>query len=333
MKKILFNFIFISILISSAADAQLLMTVDLIRHGDRTPIHDIPSLAVNWHQGPGELTALGVKQERALGVRLRKEYIHHFHLLPDLCQPGLLFVRATDRVRTQKSAEALLQGLYPVNKKGTCKRIPIVFLPRKADTLLSVSPDQYFFKRLQLYFFIRKNWAEFWHQHQQDLLRYSEMTQFNIDGFHPLIHLADNLLIRHVHRIPPPAGLTQLDINQLLQWREELMSKYFGLKAVYCNMGSEFLQTVTTLMRQAENHHAPLKYVLFSAHDSSIMAVMSMLGVSMKTVPPYASRLNFSLFEADGQHFIKIQLNDRPLFIPACNSDRCKRRDLAELRC
>jgi hypothetical protein len=53
--------------------------------------------------------------------------------------------------------------------------------------------------------------------------------------------------------------------------------------------------------------------------------LLSALEAPLKKPPPYASRLNFSLFEkeTDGSHHVHITLNYEPVFIPSCGGHSC----------
>jgi lysosomal acid phosphatase len=64
------------------ANETLVFAIDLIRHGDRTPIYQVPKSPYFWQEGLGGLTAKGIEQEIQLGKQLRKEYIDQHQLLP-----------------------------------------------------------------------------------------------------------------------------------------------------------------------------------------------------------------------------------------------------------
>jgi len=53
--------------------------------------------------------------------------------------------------------------------------------------------------------------------------------------------------------------------------------------------------------------------------------VMSALHAPLNTIPPYASDLNFSLYQNDlEQYFVTVTYNDRPIYIPGCSSKICQ---------
>lgn len=128
------------------SSSQLLLAIDLIRHGDRTPLHEIPTSPHTWKLGLGTLTAAGAAQEFKLGRHLRGLYIDRYHLLSDQCRSASIHVRTTDRNRTIMSAAALLRGLYPQNKR--CSDLPFETVSREKDTLLSVKSGGNIFQRI-----------------------------------------------------------------------------------------------------------------------------------------------------------------------------------------
>src|ERR1700730_861864 len=97
--------------VNAWSQEKLIFAIDLIRHGDRTPINSIPkSPPYHWAEGPGQLTPEGMQQEYQLGVQFRKRYIDQYHLLPPHYDGDTIYVRSSDYDRTLMSAESLLMG-------------------------------------------------------------------------------------------------------------------------------------------------------------------------------------------------------------------------------
>ncbi len=74
-----------------------------------------------------------------------------------------------------------------------------------------------------------------------------------------------------------------------------------------------------------------LKYVLLSAHDSTIASVLSFLGAPLEKSPPYASNVNFALYSRDNYYLVKVSYNNSPVFIPACGGDSCELEQFVSL--
>lgn len=137
-------FILLAIVVSTAfADEKLVFALELIRHGDRTPLEEIPNSPHDWKEGFGELTQRGWYQELELGRAARKKYVMQYHLLPANYNPRLVYVRSTDTKRTIASANSFLLGLYPSKmRRGS---IPVHAVSKSQDNLLVVTPGKIFF--------------------------------------------------------------------------------------------------------------------------------------------------------------------------------------------
>ena len=126
--KIMFLLFFIENVI---AKDKMIFAIDVIRHGDRTPINEIPNDPHNWSEGLGELTALGMNQEYKLGQSFNKMYINK--LLPANYSSKNLYIRSSDYNRTLMSAQSVLLALYPMGVgpllKDRASALPNAFQP------------------------------------------------------------------------------------------------------------------------------------------------------------------------------------------------------------
>lgn len=306
------------------AQEKLLFSVDLIRHGDRTPILQIPASPYPWQEGLEELTAQGRDQEKQLGKMLRKKYIEQYHLLPACYARETLAVRSTDKNRTIQSADALLLGLYPLQSRCSHdKKIPILVVPYKQDFILVNKPVKNPLTMISLYFKVNKYWKEKTAFLQEKLKEWSNKTGLTLNNFQTLVLLGDNLHIRKLHHVPFPKGITEKDADTIIALGQAAMIKKFQVNEITQVVGRAFLSTVENYMNGAKQHASSLKYVLFSAHDSTIMSVLNTMGVPLTQVPGYASRLNFSLFEKNKNFMVKISFNDKPVNISLCGGNEC----------
>jgi hypothetical protein len=301
-----------------------LFSIDLIRHGDRVPITEIPKAPHEWGVPMGSLTQVGIEQELRLGKVLRKEYIERYALLPTHFSPETLYVRSTDLKRTQASAKALLQGLYP--DEGAT--IPIDVVPRAKDTLLMVKPSENPISIANRYFKERAYWREKTKGLERQLLKWGELTGVTLDNFKHLNDLTDNLYIRRLHQIAMPPGLDEKAVDALLSLEEDLFVHLFQMPEVTAENGSHFIREVLRYFRNAQLPGSKLKSVLFIAHDSTLLSVLNALEVKAEHIPGYAARLNLLLLRnkkgsepTDLQ--IRVLYDDKPVFIPRCNGNTC----------
>jgi lysosomal acid phosphatase len=68
--------------VNNNRELKLIFALDLIRHGDRAPLHTIPILSDPWpEKTKGHLTSLGAQQSKELGKNFRDYYIKKTKLL------------------------------------------------------------------------------------------------------------------------------------------------------------------------------------------------------------------------------------------------------------
>src|ERR1700722_18021100 len=88
-----------------AANGKMIFAVDIIRHGARSPIDEMPAAPHKWPQGLGQLSPLGMKQEYERGTEFRKRYVDQYQLLPAEYNAETMYVQSSDIDRTLMSAE------------------------------------------------------------------------------------------------------------------------------------------------------------------------------------------------------------------------------------
>uniref|UniRef100_A0A914D534 acid phosphatase n=1 Tax=Acrobeloides nanus TaxID=290746 RepID=A0A914D534_9BILA len=116
-----FYILHLAIIISSCrvvAEDKLIFLQAVWRHGDRSPTDTFPTdpnKETAWHQGWGQLSALGMKQHVRLGQILRQRYIvnnpGNLNLSPSYTNYEI-YVRSSDVNRTLISAMSNMIGFY-----------------------------------------------------------------------------------------------------------------------------------------------------------------------------------------------------------------------------
>lgn len=327
------------IFISSSVFAQgkLIFAIDIVRHGDRTPLIASHEMEKNWPQGVGQLTPTGMRQEYELGKILRQRYINKYHLLPQQYDINTMTVRSSGIPRTMMSAQSILFGLYPLGTGPSLDEstkalpqglqpIPINTVPREQDNLLIPNHDKEEFKQhLENYILNSSEWIQKGNKLKANYPAWSNILGVPIGNLFDLIYVSDRLFIERLYNIPLPLGLQEKDADTILSTGKWAFLYIANHPKLALNAGSELAQTIKhEITLAAEQQNRPLKYLLFVAHDTTLAAQLKILGQKMDDIPPYASDINYSLFDSGSSNYeVRITYNQKPLSIKQCGGDSC----------
>lgn len=322
---------------------KLIFALDIVRHGDRTPIRNFPNLPHDWPQGLGQLTAKGMQQEFLLGTKLRQRYIEEYHLLPSQYDAKTIYVRSTDYDRTLMSAQSLLQGLYPVGTgphatdkpalPNGFQPIPIHTMPADEKDVLLVNTDTPKFKQLlEKHVLTRTDWQAKERELKSKYAKWSKATGVEISSLTQVQSLADTLHVNRLYGVALPKGLGNQDADEIIEAGKWVFVTKFKPKEMGQETGKHLLATIFHFLQKADHQNEKLKYVLLVGHDSSILALFSALQIPLDQPPPYAAYVNFSLFERkNGEREIEIRFNDTPVKVSACSKTACTAAELGSL--
>lgn len=317
------------------ADGKLIFAIDLVRHGDRTPLIVSPAMQKIFPEGVGQLTPKGMHQEYELGQYLRRSYVDINKLLPEKYDIRTISVRSSNKARTMMSAQALLFGLYPLGTgpylsnsvpalPKALQPIPINTVPEELDSLLIPGHDKQENERL-LHKYIYNSRA--WMAKEQELApRYSHWSRvFGIDvaNLYDVMCLSDRLYIEKLYNIASPKDLSDQDkamITATGKWAILYMANNHNLSIAY---GRKLARTIKDEINTAATTKRALKYLLFVAHDTTIEAQLNLLQQEVTELPPYAARLNYALYDTGSAYVVKVSLNRKPLNIQACGGNTC----------
>ncbi len=317
---------------------KLIFAVDIIRHGDRTPTHELPNAPYPWSGGLGQLTPTGMNQEFKLGSEFHKRYILDTNLLPSRYSKETIYVRSSDFDRTLMSAQCALMGLYPPGNgpmalqnsnipalPGAYQVIPVHTVPMEDDDLLVPNHDpQKFNEIMKQHVANRADWQKKTTELQPQFKRWSQLTGFKVTDLADIIHIADNLYIRKLNQLPLPNDMTEQDAQTIMDAGQWAFTTAFKPNEVGSLTGRRLVTTIADYMHQVSEQKTKLKFVLFSGHDTTILSVLSALRAPLTNPPRYASDLNFSMYDAGvGKYVVKVTLNGKTVQIPACNNKEC----------
>uniref|UniRef100_A0AAY4B471 Lysosomal acid phosphatase n=1 Tax=Denticeps clupeoides TaxID=299321 RepID=A0AAY4B471_9TELE len=329
------------------ADRSLKYVTLLYRHGDRSPVRTFPAdphQESAWPQGFGQLTQEGMKQHYELGQALRQRY--QGFLSEDYSRYEIS-VRSTDYDRTLMSALANLAGIYPPNGSQVFdpslrwQPIPVHTVPQDEERLLSfplecprykVLMDET--KQTDVFLNMTNTYKEF-----LEMVR--NRTGLEKSTVESVWSVHDTLFCESRHNMTIP-DWADADVMEKLR-----LLKNFGFNMMFgvykreekCRLQGGTLSPVRIWnhMNPAPESKERLKIMVYSAHDTTLVALQTALDVFNGLQPPYASCHMFELhLEDDGSFSVAMfYRNDStkdpyPLTLPGC-SQYCPLQDFMHL--
>jgi acid phosphatase len=313
--------------VTVAAQDKLVFAVDIIRHGDRTPLsnpfQEDPAV---WPEGVGRLTALGTNQEYALGAEMKKLYYRE--LLDSNTASNSICAFSTDTDRTRMSARLFLGGLVG---DAAARSIPVSLnVPRDITAGLSdsnqvstgeiLNPDGIAnMQALRSQYVLQSpEWIATNAALQPQFARWGQALGLRINSIQDLSGLSDTLYIHQIHQVPWTNRLSPDDIEAIIAAGRWAFVYQYNPNIGRVS-GKALLKKISEYMEKARREEVSrketaLKYVLFSAHDSTLLSEMSALRAPLTgtNAPPYGALLHFGLFEADRTNFyMRVIYKDR----------------------
>ncbi|KAG5201063.1 hypothetical protein JEQ12_005597 [Ovis aries] len=283
-----------------------LLLVLVFRHGDRAPLASYPTdphkevASTLWPRGLGQLTEEGVRQQLELGRFLRSRY--EDFLSPEYRREEV-YIRSTDFDRTLESAQANLAGLFPEAAPGrseaTWRPIPVHTVPVTEDKLLRF-PTRSCPRYRELlreateaaeYKTALEGWTDF-------LTRLENFTGLPLVG-EPLRKawkVLDTLICQQAHGLSLPSWASPDVLQTLAQISALDIGAHVGppQAAEKAQLsGGILLDAILANFSRVQRLGLPLKMVMYSAHDSTLLALQGALGLYDGHTPPYAACLGF----------------------------------------
>nr|XP_023016136.1 prostatic acid phosphatase-like [Leptinotarsa decemlineata] len=299
----------------NAAQDELKAVVVIYRHGDRTPIQPYPTdpykNASYWPVGFGQLTKKGKHRHLDLGKWLRNRYDG---FLPSIYSENDIFIRSTDVDRTLMSAEANLAGLYPPfgnqvwDEVIKWQPIPVHTQPQQEDILLAAKKPCPKYDRLLKQLFKSDYFRNISHQNHDlyaYLTRYSGQT---VSDLKSIEYLYSTLLIETLNNYTLPSWAIKVFPIKLYPWASlSFATETFTPELARLKTGPLFNHIVKFFKnRTAESTETP-KFLVFSAHDTTIANVLNTMGAFEYHTPPFASTIMMEMRKrSNGRSYVNL---------------------------
>ncbi len=310
-----------------SADENLIFSAVITRHGDRAPFISIKNTDYNWGVPPEQLTALGMQQEYTLGQQLRRRYIDRLKLLKPAYIPDSIYALSSDTNRTIESAICLLTGLYPLGTgpklpngeyalPSGLQPIPLRTLPKTNYLLLTQYQD--YLKILAKYIYPSPAWRKKEAEYHDKFKGWSRVLGNELTNLAQVIAIGDVLIVARNHNQPLPQGLStkaEAKIIELTNWG---LTYEFKNPAVAFAMGGELFKQLAEDLTKAASAHSTCRLKLYSAHDITILPLLSLLGAPLAQAPGYAAHIEYELYATtDSEKFrVRIRYNNTNLCLP-----------------
>ncbi|GAB1610523.1 prostatic acid phosphatase-like [Argonauta hians] len=314
----------------AAADPSLRLVQVLYRHGDRSPTTTFPKDDADdlWPNGLGQLTKVGMRQQYELGKYLRQRYGGFINTTFNTEQ---MVVRSTDKDRTLMSAYCNLAGLFAPspddmwNPDLRWQPVPVHTVPKYQDKLLYMEAQCPQYYHLYTQFLQSQQYHSLMAQYE-DLMEYVSLKSGVKPDAEDVSSLYDNFFCRQRHNISLPSWVTAQTMASLEQLHVLKMKAYFYTPHMQKLKGGYLLWDIMENMNlKVTEPDTRRRLVMYSAHDSTLVALMMSMNVFNNILPPYASCLIVELHQHSNQsYYVEIFYRNSthhppvPITLPGC---------------
>jgi len=265
----------------------------------------------------GQLTTVGQQDAYELGEWIGKTYIQQHQLVSPTFNQDELYIRSSNIARTMLSLKCVLSGMFgqesmkqdPPSVTTRCVRSEYLYPNWGACNTLSE------WKR-----FMMAEFTNIFPHHQEVANEIHHLLNMNPE--HPplnFIVLYDIFISRKKHGFHVPEFLLERE-STITKYAAQLMGKVvLGEDRVEGLRRSIGLQ-VNEMCKEMEERNSESMY-LYSAHDTTLMALLMVLDQWEDDWPPFSASLCFEVYEnLASEKYIRVLYEKEPLFLDDTDS-------------
>jgi hypothetical protein len=281
-------------------NSSLTLLIEVCRHGARVPLSTYPRDPLpyrKWPEGIGQLTSIGVRQQIDFGRIVRHIY---GGFIPENYHVMDVHVRSSDIDRALMSASSQLVGLFmdfATEAIFQYQPVPIHTVSTDVDTVMLPGTNCPRWQELQTIMRQSDVWKKRESEHQLFLDHLGRVIMglgrpANMDDVATVYDVWECDTAQGI-QLPPQVNHSvreQVDVLYGLSFAD----LYRSAEAANLTGGPLALQ-ILNIMRTKVAGLRTEKYILFSGHDTTLMALLSVLQIHPNRAPPFNSTVIFEL--------------------------------------
>jgi len=284
----------------------------LYRHGDRAPFDIYPEdpHRDHWLQvGARQLTNVGKQQHYDLGRLLRRRYQG---FLSEEYRYEEIHVRSSDTDRTLASALCNLAGLYPPSGTAVWNHllpwqpIPVHTVTLSKDALLNFS---YHCNRVEELMMAHNKSSEgltFMEKHTKLIRKMEDLFGVSLKVWDDIWVAVDTLIVERMNNMTVEDWVYE-DWDEIVNLNADLFTWYLkGPELKKLKGGPLLTEMITNMEKKVNNIEPNARLYVYSAHDSTLLALLSLLDLYDNVPPGYASCIIVELHQVNRQYLVQI---------------------------
>lgn len=255
----------------------------------------------------GELLVEGMQQHRELGEFYSNYLIYETDFLPEDFNESLVEFRSTHYTRCYKSAQSFIDGFYPPQQKGEIINISVgsttkEFLYPDPSTCPEMNQDWNDMVASDEYI-KRRDAAKI---NYEPIYNY---TGVEWDGFN-WQWWGDSLIAYYCTGNPMPKVVTEEMFKQMVDDTQFAMPGFYNRRKGVA--ASPLWREIFLRIDEFLNKTTPIKFRLYSSHDSTIAGLLGSIG-AYTISPPFRSHCTVELWKVKGKDIVRIVFNGEPV--------------------